>query len=48
MNFVCLLVFRRSQGVEFVLVALGNERSALGQFGIEPSPDMLLIVLVLR
>jgi hypothetical protein len=33
--------------VEFVLVPFCNERGALGQFGIEPSPDILFIVLVL-
>jgi hypothetical protein len=35
-----------SQGMEFVLVVLGNVGSALPQFSLEASPDILFILLV--
>jgi hypothetical protein len=40
-------LFRSPQSVEFILMLLGNEGGAFGQFSLEPSPSVLIVLLVL-
>jgi hypothetical protein len=47
LDFVRLLLLRTLQAVKFILVALFNVSGSPCQFGLEASPDILIIVLVL-
>ncbi|MGA9987069.1 MAG: hypothetical protein WBP69_04760, partial [Terriglobales bacterium] len=47
LDFVRLLLLRTLQAVKFILVALFNVSSSPRPFGLEASPDILIIVLVL-
>jgi hypothetical protein len=47
LNFLCLLLLRSPQRMEFITVAFRDVGGASRQFGLEPSPYTLFILLVL-
>jgi hypothetical protein len=47
LDFMRPLLLPSPQSVKFILVAIRDEGSALSQFGLEPSPHALFVLLVL-